>query len=190
MKQIKFRFVGTMPLLINSDRLANPLDDSTKAHKKVATKKKKTDDDYEWLLHSEYINGLYHDKKLGPYMPGLNVDAALIGAAKLQRLGEKFKQGVRTMEDMCPLKYEGPRDPDKLYEAKGFRDVRSCVVQQRRVMRCRPRFPEWALECTIAFNERVVNREEVIEAAEAAGELVGLGTFRRRFGRFAVEVIA
>lgn len=189
MKQIKFHFVGTMPMLLNSDRLANPLDDATREHKKVATKKKKTDDDYEWLMQSEYVNGLYCDPKLGPYMPGQNIDACLIGAAKLQRLGEKFKQGVRTIEDMCPLEYDGPRDALKLYASTGFRDVRSCVVQQRRVMRCRPRFPEWALRCTVAFNERVVNREEVIEAAHAAGELVGLGTFRRRFGRFAVEVL-
>jgi hypothetical protein len=189
MQQVKFRFVGVMPMLINGDRLANPLDPATKAHKKVATKRAKTDDDHEWLLRSEYVNGLYWDKKVGPYMPGQNIDSALISAAKLQRLGEKFAQGVRVIDDACPLVYDGPREPEKLYEAAGFRDVRSCVMQKRRVMRCRARFAEWALTCTVAFNERVVNRDQLIEAAHAAGELIGLGTFRRRFGRFAVEVV-
>lgn len=176
-------------MLINSDRLANPLDEVTRAHKQVSTKKKKTDSDYEWLMHSEYIAGLYWEKAVGPYMPGQNIDAALMAAARLQKLGKKFEQGVRVIEDMCALDYDGPRDPEKLYATKGFRDVRSCVVMGRRVMRCRARFPEWTLKCTVAFNERVVNREEVTEAAQAAGELVGLGTFRRRFGRFAVEVL-
>jgi hypothetical protein len=188
MRQLKVKIKGLSPLLMHSDRFANPLDPATKAHKELTGKRKKTDSDHEAIARSEWMGSLYHDAKLGPYIPGQNLDATLQEAAKLQKLGKKFKQAVMVLENEIPLQYKGPRDPDALFEA-GFLDVRGVKVAMAKLMRCRPKFNEWSAEFTIAYNEDVLNVEEVKKALADAGSLVGVCDYRPRFGKFSAEVL-
>jgi hypothetical protein len=187
MKQLKVRISGISPLLMHSDRFANPLDKATKAHKELTGKRKKTDSDHEAIAKSEWNGSLYHRDDMGPYIPGQNLDATLQEAAKLQKLGKKFKQAVMVVENEVPLIYKGPRDREGLFDA-GFFDVRGVKVSMAKLMRCRPKFNEWAAEFTVAFNEEVLNSEEVKKAIHDAGQLVGVCDYRPRFGKFAAEV--
>lgn len=188
MRQIKVRVKGVSPLLMHSDRFANPLDPATKRHKELTGKRKKTDSDHEAIAKSEWLGSLYHSEKSGPYIPGQNMDATLQEAAKLQKLGKKFKQAVMVVEDEIPLKYTGPRDPEGLFAA-GFLDVRGVKVAMAKLMRCRPKFTSWAAEFTVAFNEDVLNVEEVKKAIQDAGLLIGVCDYRPRFGKFESEVL-
>lgn len=190
MKTIKLKITGMSPLLMHGDRFANPLDPLTKAHKELTAKRKKTDADHEAIAKSEWLGGMYHDDDIGPYMPGVNVDAALVAGAKLQKLGTKFKSAVMVVEDRLPVIYEGPRDKDGMFADGRFTDCRSVKVQTAKLMRYRPKFNQWALSVTIAFNEDAVNTAEVLKAAEDAGRMCGIGDFRPRFGKFTVEVVA
>lgn len=189
METITARIVGISPLLMQAETLANPLHPLTKEHKAVAGKRKKTDDDYEWLLESEWSASMYHDKAIGPYVPAQNIEAALVGAGKIHRLGTTIKQAVQVLTDRAKLEYDGPRDKPKMWKSERFADVRGVNVSGRKVMRCRPIFLEWSAEFDIAYMEDVIDRADLIRTLEDAGRRVGIGTYRPRFGRFAVEVV-
>lgn len=188
MRQVKVRIKGLAPLLMHADRFANPLDVATKAHKELTGKRKKTDADHEAIAKSEWNGSIYHRDDIGPFIPGQNIDASLQQAAKLQKLGTRFKQAVMVLENEVPLQYKGPRDREGLFQA-GFVDVRGVKISTAKLMRCRPKFNDWQAEFTVAFNEDVLNLEEVRKAVHDAGQLVGLCDYRPRFGKFEAEVL-
>lgn len=189
MRQLKVKIKGLSPLLMHSDRFANPLDKATKAHKELTAKRKKTDSDHEAIARSEWVGSLYHRDDIGPFIPGQNLDSCLQDGAKLQKLGKKFKQAVMVVENEVPLLYKGPRDIDGLFD-EGFRDVRGVKVGMAKLMRCRPKFNEWAAEFTVIYNDDVLNEEEVRKAIADAGSLIGVCDYRPRFGKFSAEVVA
>jgi hypothetical protein len=172
---------------MHSDRYSNPLDPLTKAHKELTGKRKKTDEDHEAIAYSEWIGSLYHDGKLGPYIPAMNIESMIQEAAKLQKLGKKFKQAIMVMEDKVKLEYDGPRDIKGLF-GQGFVDVRSVRVQQSRLQRYRPKFDKWSCTFTLLANTGVIDQREIAKALEDAGSLVGLGDFRPRFGKFTAVI--
>lgn len=183
MEQIIIKIKGTSPLLMHSDRYSNPLDPLTKTHKELTSKRKKTDEDHEAIAYSEWRGALYYDDKMGPYIPAMNIESMLQAAAKMQKLGSKFKQAVMVIEDKIKLEYSGPRELRTMYAA-GYADFRSVKVQQARLQRCRPKFDEWTCSFTLAFNPAILNKSDIQKAVCDAGALVGLGDFRPRFGRF------
>jgi len=188
MKVIRFRFTGTSPLLMHSERGANGLDPVVKLHKEKTSKRKKTDDDLEDIARSEWDLAIYWDETLGPFIPAQNIDGTIRDGAKKNKLGKVFSSSARCVEDKIKLIYDGPKSKDKLYE-KGFLDVRSVVIGRARIMRVRPLFTKWALEFDYAYDETQLDDNLVTLAAEQAGQLVGLCDYRPRFGRFEVEVI-
>ena len=190
MRTLKVKIAGKAPLLMHSDRFANPLDPLTKAHKELTSKRKKTDEDHLAIARSEFIGGCYWNKDAGFFIPGQNLDACLIAAAKLQKLGVKFKQGVQVIEDELTLDGFNSKSPADLWENLDHVDVRGVKVGQAKVMRYRPIFRKWSTAATVAFNEEVVSESDVRKALIDAGSLIGLGDYRPRFGRFNVEFVA
>lgn len=175
-------------MLMHSDRFANPLDPMTKAHKSLTSKRKKTDSDHEDIAKSEWLGALYFDKKLGIHIPGQNIDACLIGGAKLRKQGTNIKRAAMVVEDMVKLEYVGPKDPEKLFEDTRFVDVRGVKVGTAKLMRCRPKFIEWSMSFSVSLDTELLNVDEFVEIARDAGRLIGLGDYRPRFGKFSVEV--
>lgn len=188
MQIVKLKLKSIAPMLMHSDRFSNPLDQATKAHKELTSKRKKTDEDHEAIARSEYLGSLYIDKD-GPFIPSMNLDAAFVEAAKMQKLGKHVKRAMMVMEDKVYLKYDGPRTAAALVNDSRFVDARSVRVSMARLTRCRPRFNEWEAECTLAFDAEQINQNEVKQIVENAGRLVGVGDFRPRFGRFTVEIV-
>jgi hypothetical protein len=187
MELLKLKIVGTSPLMMHSDRLANPLAAETKAHKELTGKRKKTEDDHLAIARSEFVAGLYFSDRDGVFIPGQNFDATFLGGAKLQKLGTHWKRGAIVMTDRVKLLYEGPSTPDKLWLDQRFIDCRGVKVGTAKVMRYRPIFTEWACELDLSFNPDVIDGSEVKKALADAGALIGVCEYRPRFGRFMVQ---
>lgn len=188
MKVITFKFTGECPLLMHSERGANPLDSKAQAHKKLTSKRSKTEEDQLAIAWSEFQLAIYHNEAVGPFIPAQNIDRCIQDGAKKNKLGKKFASSARCVEDIIPLIYSGPRDIEGLYNA-GFADVRSVGVSTSRVIRCRPMFRKWAVKFDFAYDENELDESSVILAAQTAGRLIGILDYRPRYGRFSVEVV-
>lgn len=188
MEIVKLRFEGRRPLLLHNQRLANPLDPYAKEVKRLSGKRKKSDDDYEALARAEWEGGLYFDER-GIYIPAENILASLIEGGKRSKNGKEVERKVE-IEDDALLGYEGqPKrfDPDKLDGVyTKCRDSRMVRVGQTRVLRTRPMFVKWWVEVEVLTE---LDKAVLLEIARDAGRYAGLGDFRKRFGRYAVEEI-
>lgn len=189
MDNMTIRIQGTAPLLMQAETLANPLHELTKAHKAVSGKRKKTEDDYLWLMESEWSASMYFDEDIGPYIPALNMEGAIAEAGKIHRLGKTIKQAVQVVNDRAKLEYDGPRKKDALWKSNKFADVRGVNVSGKKIMRCRPIFLNWAAQFDIAFMDDVIDRSDLTRVIEEAGRRIGIGTYRPRFGRFSAGVV-
>lgn len=183
-EKIKVEVRGVVPVLLHNGQLADPLNEFSRALKAVSGKKDKTDADHEEMSRLEWFGSLYTDEgKI--ILPGENIEAAIIKAAQKLRLGDKAKTGV-ICDDTPVMIYDGPKDPEKLWKDRAFRDRRAVVIKKNRVMRTRPIFHDWKLSFTVSFLPSVINKDKLIEILRICGQLVGFGDFRPRFGRFEV----
>jgi hypothetical protein len=182
----RFVLVGTAPLIQHNERLANPLNYHTKELAKVSSKRKKTVADHEEIAKIEFVGGMYHDEKIGPYVPAKYIDAVLIKGGTRERLGETIKRACRCLEDQIPIEYEGPRTIEELWEA-GFYDQRPVGIKKSKTLRTRPCFKLWRFPCTILYDPTELEYEHVYRAMERGGRLYGIGDYRPRFGRFDIE---
>ena len=81
MKTIRLALTGTSPLIMHSDKLSNPLDPATIAHKKLTSKRNRTEENQVAIARSEYENSLYlKDGKV--VIPTINLAASIIDGAK------------------------------------------------------------------------------------------------------------
>lgn len=192
MAEVTFKIVGTTGLMMHNARLANPLDPIAKEIKKITAKRKKTDDDYAELSRLEFVGGLYHDADLGPYIPSQNLEASIREAARLSKRGKDAERAILVLEH-AKLEYKGPRDPKAMWEKQTFHDVRRVSGRGKgggsSTMRTRPIFNEWSCEFTVIFKEDMINRDEIIEFVNTAGDVTGLLDNRPRYGRFTVESV-
>jgi hypothetical protein len=183
---------GTRPLLMHNVRLASPLNPYAKQLKALNAKRVKTDEDRLEIARVEWEGGLYWMDGIGPYIPGPNLLASLIGGARLLKAGKKVERGVTVDGIEFPLIYRGPRDIDALWGGgeSEYVDVRTVKVQTSKVDRCRPIFREWAFEAELLLDPKVIEPEEFRAVADNAGQFEGLGDYRRMFGRFNATVEA
>lgn len=186
METLKLKIAGTSPLLMHSDKLANPLLPESKAHKALTSKRKKVDEDHLLIAKSEFVAGCYWNKETGFHIPANCLDASFLAGAKLQKLGVRWRQAALILEQHIKLLHDGPSTPEKLWEEPRFVDVRGVRVGQSKIMRYRPIFLQWSAELTVALNTDVLDIQEAKKAIEDAGALIGTCEYRPRFGRFEV----
>jgi hypothetical protein len=179
------KIAGVAPLIMHNGQLANPLNPLAKQMKHLSGKRHKTEADLEELARLEWYGSLYLEDGV-PCVPGELLEAHLVESAKKRRRGSQAKAGLYC-EGTFPLLYEGPRDPEALWERPAFRFTVGARVQRNRVMRTRPIFREWALRFQVTYNDALLNEAEIEEFLRLGGEQVGLGDWRPRFGRFEVQ---
>lgn len=190
MQQITLKLIGQSAMLLHSDRGANPIAPETVAHKALTNKRKKTDEDHITIARSEYMMGFYGDQ--GPIcIPSTNIKSAIVDGAKLHKLGSAFNRCVLILADTVEVEHSGPADKARMWETPACVDCRSVKVGQARLMRYRPRLNDWRLSVDIIFDETMIERAQIIAAAENAGKYIGIGDYRPAkggpFGRFTVE---
>lgn len=184
---VKYRLKSDAPLLVHNGLLASWKNPFTKAMAKINGKRKKTDADREELARLEFHGGLYQNGD-GPCIPADAIEAMLLGAAKRTREGQMAKSGMFCMRD-AKLEYDGPRDAESLYADERFVHQAMVRVSMNKVLRTRPVFPEWELECLVQHEDTVVSRDRLDEWMKLAGVQVGLCDWRPRYGRFHVVSI-
>lgn len=185
MRQVKIK--GLVPLLQHNGQLADPMNEFVREMKKITRKpaKQKTDNDHAELARLEFLGGLYLDDKGEPCIPGENLEAMLVDAARKQRLGKQAEAAI-ICDGNFPLLYDGPRDPDALWEDGRFRFTKGAKPPgQGRVMRTRPIFRSWFLVFDIMFDDAILDRGQVRDLVIASGG-VGLCDWTPRYGRFEV----
>lgn len=186
---------GIRPLLMHNGRLCDPLDEHTKRLKTAAKQRNKSDDDHINVARIEFEGGLYHDPKVGPYIPSDNLQAMIERGSTRRKLGKIFKAHVSVEMpqdvDGFALKYKGPRDVEALWNAKPFAFTKGARVGQSRVMRTRCRIPSgWSVKFLVEVIADGVSKAQLTQAVSDAGLYEGLGDWRPRYGRFVVKDVA
>lgn len=183
-KTIKMKWESLAPWICHNGELANPMAASAKALKTISGKRAKTDSDHEAMAKIEFLGSLYTFKG-NVVVPADMIEAVLNEGAKKTREGKLAKAGLYCTEHSL-LIYDGPQNPEGLWQDENFRKVSRVKVQGSSIMRTRPFFERWSVNVTIAYNDEVLNGEQVIGFARKAGSLVGIGDWRPRYGRFKV----
>lgn len=185
---------GIRPLLMHNGRLCDPMDPATKALKAASARRNKSDDDHGEVSRVEYIGSLYHDPKIGPYLPADVLQAVVERGAMKRKLGKIAKAHIDVLppEDApgYEVDYKGPRDVERLFATPAHVLRCGARVNKARVVRTRPRFPAgWRCTFRLEVLDGGMTKEQVKQAVEDAGLYEGVGDWRPRYGRFVVEKI-
>jgi hypothetical protein len=183
-KELKFKITGVAPLILHNGQTADPLNQHSRSIAEIAGKKKKTEADHREMAKREWFAGLYLMNG-EPCIPFQTIEAALIEGAKKEKRGPAAKAGI-LVEKHARLDYTGPRKPDLLWKDERFQFRVPVRVGQARVMRTRPMFDKWSAELVVKFVPTMLDAKDVRNFLVTAGEMIGIGDWRPRFGRFAV----
>jgi len=187
-KEANVEIEGISPLLMSNPQTLDPLNYYTKEIKKITGlhHSKRTDDHEARLQRLTWEGGLYIDKNIGLYIPGINIHACIRDGARISKKGKDVEAGMQIEPDLVPLICSAPKDIDKMYQPK-FIDKRRVVVKGQGIMRSRPRFDEWSLKFQIFIIEDIISHSQVRGWVEKAGQRKALGDYRPFFGRFIVK---
>lgn len=184
---VRFHIRGLSPLIQHNGQLADPMNEWTRALSALTSKKKKTDKDREEIGRVEFMGGLYIDEAGHPCIPGENIESMLQVEGRRNKMGRQVQAGI-ICDGLFPLQYDGPKEPEGLWERRAAFALRKGVRNQmNRVIRTRPIFRDWRLTFDVEVIAEEINAPVVIGFVEAAGRHTGMGDWRPRFGRFVVE---
>ena len=187
MKVVNLKLSGAL-LLTSNVRLANKMDEIAREMSTITSKRKKTDEDLIELARLEFIGGLYLTEGGQVGFPSWNVFRSLQDGAKINKLGKAVERAIVPISaDIVPIKHTGPSDPEEMW-LKGCYDQRSVKVGTSTVTRTRPLFTDWSLDVTLNIDTSILNMDDFNMIVRNAGEMVGIGDYRPRFGRFTAEV--
>jgi hypothetical protein len=181
----KYHLTGASPLLMHNGQLSDPLNEWTKAIKRITEKRKRTEADHEEIGRLEWFGSLYLLNGV-PCVPIKAIKATMLRAAFTLKKGPKVKPGM-VCEEHAALIYDGPTDAKALWEDGRF--SYRCTKPQRgqRIVRTRPIFYPWATDLVLAFNDEILNPDEVDEIVVIGGHSIGFLEERPEYGRYDVR---
>ena len=191
MKIMTVEWTGIRPMLMHNGLMADPTNPLTKRIKEITSKgsKKLTESDHEERDRLEWEAGLYWSEENGLVIPSDNIERCIQLGAQKSRVGKDIQAAVFCVQTEVPVKYDGPKNKDKLYADKRFQLRKGVAIQKARIIRLRPMIPTgWKLNFDLEFDDSIVNEKAVTKAIIDAGALIGLGDWRPKFGRLTVEV--
>lgn len=201
LSSLRVRLTGVSPLLMHNSNLVDPTNPFVIQMKKITSKgtKKMTPNDCTELAFLEAEGGSYYDPEVGYYIPTDNVHRMIRDGATENRNGEKVKAAVLIKSltgDEGRIKIKGVKLP------KDFSEIRAAGLENNKfllkrvaklpkgphVVRTRLQVPPgWQLDVEIDYNAAIIGEADLSDALMKAGLLKGLGDWRPRHGRFAVE---
>lgn len=128
---------------------------------------------------AEAEKSLYANES-GPYAPSTWFEGSMIKAAvNFAFRGKKtYKDLVKSAVEVSPLEIP--------LRSKGWEIDSRPVVIKGRIMRHRPKFPEWEAEFTIDITDPQLPPKVLLDILKDAGQYCGVGDFRPKFGTFEV----
>lgn len=197
MESITLKLTGKNQLLTHNNTAANPMSIEAKSLKEITSKRAKTDKDFERIARLEWESGLYLNNGVVA-IPAINIERSILFGARKTKNGKLVESGVFAEDDFCELAYAGTKiqvDPAlhefPIEELDPFfdehKDQQMVKIARNQVLRTRPVFYDWSLKIKLLFDETIINKSILFEAAQTAGALIGLCEMRPRLGRFTVE---
>ena len=184
--ELNCTITGVSPLILHNGMLANPMSEIVQQIKTISSKRKKTLDDHRELARLEWHGSFYVNDDGHPVIPGENIEAMLIAAAKKNRRGTDFKSAM-ICDGNWKIDYKGPKSLDALWKDENFRHQTMMTVQRARILRTRPMFRQWSLTFNVHYLPDIIDEADLRQAMDIAGSIIGLGDSRPRFGRFNVS---
>ena len=195
MEQLQYRLIGSSPLLLHNGQLANPLNQFTRDLNLLSKKGRgmKDVEHLEQIARLEFLGSLYTNGKGRIGIPANVIFTVVRNGARKFKAGKSIEAGL-VVKDFAYLEYDGPEDPEELFEftndlgIRPFVDQRMVGIQRNKVLRTRPIFSEWILPISIYVEPNVIQEEAIREYVDTAGILLGIGDGRSLgYGRFEVE---
>ena len=93
-------------------------------------------------------------------------------------------RGIHPLVEYATLNYEGPDDPQELWESGEFALRKTVGVQRARTVRTRPMFQPWSIDLPIEVDPVVFDLDTLAVLWAEAGRYSGLGEMRPVYGRF------
>jgi hypothetical protein len=184
---IRLRINGTRPLLMHAGRLADPLDPISVDLARITAKRPKTNADFAEIGRREWFGSLWLDGGR-PCIPSEALEATFIDAARSRRRARAARAGLMIVSPAA-LEYDGPQAIEDLWPDERFRLRHAVRVGSAKMMRTRPRFPDWAAEFEVTYLNSLIDHDEVLELYAVAGFAVGVGDWRPRYGKFDVTEV-
>jgi len=180
-KIVTFTITGRSPLLQNNPAnfIGNSVDEELGS-------KKKYNDEEEARLR------LYLDADGAFCHPCESFTKAMVKAVAGKKFGKMFAtsaiRGAVFIVEPFALILDKDGKNAKTYAI----DRRSVVIGKARVLRCRPMWPSWRMEVPLEIDTAILRPEQVEEALNLAGRIIGIGDYRPEkgggFGRFTAEI--
>ena len=168
MKEINVEIEGVTPLLMNSPKAMLDPEPAVKSSRK------------KYIPKIEAEKVAYRTDKGKLYVPASAIKGSIINAAAWKKAGKYTLRpliagGVRIKESEILLNKQK-------YEI----DLRTVVIQRSRVIKARPKIPDWKLKFTLIYNDNMFpDPSPIKDCIVEAGERVGLLDFRpQKLGEF------
>lgn len=125
----------------------------------------------------------YHDKDLGYYLPSDIIEGCL------REAGKNIKAGRGTLKKTVLSSIFCKDEKVKLNYEKDSVDSRFSVHPStgNGVMCNRMRFDGWNIEFQLDFDDDRVDPSTLEELIKEAGKVVGMGSYRPKFGRYKLD---
>ena len=195
--EVGLKLDGITPLLQHHGRLADPLNEYSKAisevNSKIRSKSITVEEHAAQKARLQFLGGVYFDPEFGLYEPGYNVLRSIMEGGTIYRLKTKIGEAVLTYPDKVAIEPYTKKfdDAEEIYKAGHF--LTTLVrIGTSRVMATRPLFSEWSISIEFTIDESLITADNFVMCAEAAGRFKGLGDGRLKgygMGRFAVTRI-
>jgi len=190
---------GPSLLMVHNERLADRLDEFTRAIAAISKKRNKTEADEEEIGRLEFYGGLYTTPQIPSpadlngqriSMPSWNILRCLQAGATPQKRGKDVLRGVFPLADSVPLEFDGPDDIVGRWK-EGYYLRKTVGVQRSRTVRTRAIFDSWKFTLPVEVDPNVFDVHTIRAAWEYSGAYVGMAEMRPIHGRFkgTVEVV-
>ena len=183
---------GPSTLIVHNERLADPLDEFTKAIGAISKRRNKTEADQQEIGRLEFYGGLYTSPQIPSpadlngqeiVIPAWNILRCLQAGATRQKRGKDVLRGIYPLVESARLEFDGPSEiVDRWQEGYWLR--KTVGVQRSRTVRTRGIFTSWGFRLPIEVDPIVFDVHTIRTAWKDAGTYEGLAEMRPVYGRF------
>ena len=191
MKTLNCTITGLRPLIMNNGEQADPTNPLVEQKKKLTAKgsKKLTLADYQEIDRLSWLGGIYWSDRIGGMvLPSDNVEGMIVEGARKARKGKDALAAMFLVESECEIIHPlRGKSKEAIYAVPEYTLRKGVKQQKNRIIRVRPRIPEWSMSFTVEYDESVINGRDLEQAITEAGAIVGIGDWRPKYGRFTAE---